>query len=82
MFGTLVLGPFPERKGPRLPGRNPALIKPSHHPRHCSSGIHLFFLWLSRPRTTEKSGTFSKDDKGVMVLAGICEGKDAVPDSN
>jgi len=21
----MVLGPFPERKGPRLPGRNPAI---------------------------------------------------------
>jgi len=88
----MVLGPFPPqqrvrpsgraKRQARLPGRDPALIKPSNHTRHCSSGIHLFFLWLLPPRTTKKSGTFSKDDKSVMVLTGICEGKDAVPDSN
>jgi len=27
----MVLGPFPKRKGPRLPGRNPASIVHSHH---------------------------------------------------
>jgi len=33
MLGTLVLGPFAEPKGPRLPGRNPAsLVHVNHAP--------------------------------------------------
>jgi hypothetical protein len=27
---NMVLGPFVETKGPRLPGRNPAIEKPSY----------------------------------------------------
>ena len=40
----VVLGPFPKRKGSRLPGRNPASIRPSHYGRHLSACNHLPFI--------------------------------------
>ncbi len=50
---SLVLGPFAETKGPRLPSRNPASIMNAHN---SSKGNVLGMMVLSEPNQSEVNG--------------------------
>jgi len=47
--GRPLLGPFAETKGPRLPGRNPALLHSPPHRQSCinNNSVHYSMGWVA-----------------------------------